>query len=244
MFLQSLLSQRLANEGPIRVGVIGAGQFGSMFLSQVPTSPGITVSAIADLDPGRARAACSTAGWVQDQIDAVDFNDDGIALCGRDDVDVVLEITGNPRAGVQHARAAFSAGKPVIMVNVEADVLLGPLLCDEANSAGVVYSMAYGDQPASACELIDWARSCGFEVVAAGKGTKYLPNYHTSTPDTVWQHYGIDAEHARAAGMNPQMFNSFLDGTKSGIEMAAIANAANLMPSPDGLEFPPVAATI
>jgi predicted homoserine dehydrogenase-like protein len=72
-----------------------------------------------------------------------------------------------------------------------------------------------------------------------GKGTKYLPAYHASTPDTVWEHYGLTAEQARDAGMNSQMFNSFLDGTKSALEMAAIANITRLTPPPDGLAFPP-----
>ena len=93
---------------------------------------------------------------------------------------------------------------------------------------GVVYSLAYGDQPALTCEMVDWARACGFEVVAAGKGTKYLPAYHAVTPDDVWGHYGLTPEEARRGGMNPQMFNSFLDGTKSAIEMAAVANATGL----------------
>ena len=97
-----------------------------------------------------------------------------------------------------------------------------------AKDAGLCFSMAYGDQPALTAELIDWARACGFQVIAAGKGTKYLPSYHTVTPDEIWQHYGITATEARTAGMNPQMFNSFLDGTKSAIEMAAIANATGL----------------
>ena len=239
MNLNALALRRLDAEGPVKVGLIGAGKFGSMFLSQVPTSPAIAVTAIADLSPDRARAACQTVGWPEDLVDATDFVEDGAALAARDDVDVVLEVTGSPAAGVRHARTAFAHGKHIVMVNVEADVLAGPLLAREAESAGVVYSMAYGDQPALVCELVDWARACGFEVVAAGKGTKYLPHYHASTPDTVWSHYGRTAEEAEAAGMNPQMFNSFLDGTKSAIEMAAIANATGLRPPPDGLGFPP-----
>ncbi|HSN32240.1 MAG TPA: SAF domain-containing protein, partial [Ideonella sp.] len=115
----------------------------------------------------------------------------------------------------------------------------GPLLARRAREAGIVYSLAYGDQPALICEMVDWGRAAGFEVVAAGKGTKYLPEYHASTPDTVWTHYGLTAEEARAGGMNPQMFNSFLDGTKSAIEMAAVANATGLAPAPGGLAFPP-----
>jgi predicted homoserine dehydrogenase-like protein len=210
-----------------------------MFLNQVPTSP-LEVTAIADLSPDRARAACQNVGWENERINATAFLEDGRELAARDDVDVVLEVTGSPPAGIAHSRAAFANGKHIVMVNVEADVLAGPLLAREAQSAGVVYSMAYGDQPALVCEIVDWARAAGFEVVSAGKGTKYLPSFHASTPDTVWDHYGLTAEQASEAGMNPQMFNSFLDGTKSGIEMTAIANATGLSPSPDGLGFPDV----
>ena len=155
------------------------------------------------------------------------------------EVEVVVEATGSPPAGIAHARAAIAAGKHIVMVNVEADVLAGPLLAEEARAKGVVYSLAYGDQPALTCELVDWARACGFEVVAAGKGTKYLPAYHAVTPDDVWAHYGLTPEEAKRGGMNPQMFNSFLDGTKSAIEMAAIANASGLDVPRDGLCFPP-----
>ena len=240
MNLNSLALARIERgEGAVRVGLIGAGKFGSMFLNQVPTSP-LEVTAIADLDPERARAACKNVGWDDARIEATAFTDDGRELCARDDVDVVLEVTGSPPAGIAHARAAFANGKHIVMVNVEADVLAGPLLAREAQSAGVVYSMAYGDQPALTCEIVDWARAAGFEVICAGKGTKYLPSFHASTPDTVWDHYGLNAEQAKEAGMNPQMFNSFLDGTKSGIEMTAIANACQLTPSPDGLGFPDV----
>jgi predicted homoserine dehydrogenase-like protein len=112
-------------------------------------------------------------------------------------------------------------------------------LAKEAQSAGVVYSLAYGDQPALTAEMVDWARATGFRVVAAGKGTKYLPAYHDVTPKDVWSHYGLTADEAQSAGMNPQMFNSFLDGTKSAIEMAAIANATGLEVPADGLSFPP-----
>jgi predicted homoserine dehydrogenase-like protein len=125
------------------------------------------------------------------------------------------------------------------MVNVEADALAGPLLARRAREAGIVYSLAYGDQPALICELVDWCRAAGFEVVAAGKGTKYLPEYHASTPDTVWPYYGLSPETVAAGDFNAQMFNSFLDGTKSAIEMAAVANATGLTPAPDGLAFPP-----
>ncbi|MCP1675273.1 putative homoserine dehydrogenase-like protein [Natronocella acetinitrilica] len=249
MNLTSLLQARAAEDKPVRVGMVGAGKFGSMFLAQVQRTPGMHLLGLADLSAQRARDALERVGWPGERYAAADFatalsqgsthiTEDADALINADGLDVLVEATGNPAAGIRHARAAFRAGVHVVMVNVEADALAGPLLAREAAAAGVVYSLAYGDQPALICELVDWARATGFEVVAAGKGTKYLPIYHQSTPDTVWGHYGLSPEDAKAGGMNPQMFNSFLDGTKSGLEMAAVANAAGLTPPDDGLLFP------
>jgi predicted homoserine dehydrogenase-like protein len=238
MNLFSLLKARHAAGKPVRVALIGAGKFGSMFLSQVPHTPGLEVPVIVDLDPERAREACRTVGWDENRIAATAFTADGArAIAGN--IDVVVEATGNPAVGIRHARTAIANGKHIVMVNVEADVLAGPLLAEEARTAGVVYSLAYGDQPALTAEMVDWARATGFHVVAAGKGTKYLPAYHDVTPEGVWQHYGLTAGEAQSAGMNPQMFNSFLDGTKSAIEMAAIANATGLDVPSGGLLFPP-----
>ena len=239
MNLTALLRQRAETRKPVRAALIGAGKFGSMFLSQVPTIPGLEVPVIADLDPERAEAACRNVGWDDARVGATRFVDDGRAACAADGVEVVIEATGSPAAGIAHALAAIAAGKHVVMVNVEADVLVGPLLAARARERGVVYSMAYGDQPALVAEMVDWARAAGFTVAAAGKGTKYLPAFHEVTPDDVWSHYGLSPDEAKAAGMNPQMFNSFLDGTKSAIEMAAIANACGLDVPEDGLKFPP-----
>jgi predicted homoserine dehydrogenase-like protein len=239
MNLHQLLKERAAAGRPVRVALIGAGKFGSMFLSQIPTTPGLEIAVIADLDTDRARNACRQVGWDSDRIERTEFVTSGAETCSHPDVEVVVEATGSPAAGIAHARAAINAGKHIVMVNVEADVLAGPLLAEEARAKGVVCSMAYGDQPALTSELVDWARACGFQVVAAGKGTKYLPLFHNVTPDDVWSHYGLTAEEARRGGMNAQMFNSFLDGTKSAIEMAAIANACELDVPSDGLLFPP-----
>ena len=238
MSLQDKVASRLAGR-PIRVGLIGAGKFGSMFLSQVPAIAGIEVAVIADLDPERARQACRTVGWDATCIARTLFTDQARDACQDAEVEVVIEATGNPIAGIAHALAAIDARKHIVMVNVEADVLAGVSLAAKAQEKGVVYSMGYGDQPALVAEMVDWARSAGFAVAAAGKGTKYLPIYHNVTPDDVWDHYGLTPEAAKAAGMNPQMFNSFLDGTKSAIEMAAIANACLLDVPQDGLAFPP-----
>jgi predicted homoserine dehydrogenase-like protein len=238
MNLYRLLQARHAAGKPVRVALIGAGKFGAMFLSQVPHTPGLEVAVIVDLNPGRAEDACRSVGWDDQRIAATTFASDAArAMSGP--IDAVVEATGNPAAGIRHARAAIKAGKHIVMVNVEADVLAGPLLAEEARKAGVVYSLAYGDQPALTAELVDWARATGFRVVAAGKGTKYLPAYHDVTPDGVWQHYGLTSDEAQSGGMNPQMFNSFLDGTKSAIEMAAIANATGLDVPANGLAFPP-----
>ena len=253
MNLHKLLLERDVTGKPLRVGLIGAGKFGSMFLAQARRTRGLHILGIADLDPARARAALANVGWSAEQISAPAASeaiergttwvtDDAKALIAHPALDVVIDATGHPAAGITHALAAIQHGKHIVMVNVEADVLAGPLLAAKARKAGVVYSLAYGDQPALIAEQVDWARACGFEVVAAGKGTKYLPAYHQSTPETVWGHYGLTAEQAKQGGMNPQMFNSFLDGTKSAIEMAAVANATGLTPAPGGLSFPPCGA--
>jgi predicted homoserine dehydrogenase-like protein len=242
MNLQSLLAARLDVGKPVRVGLVGAGKFGSMFLAQVPSIAGLEVALICDRDVDRAKAACRTVGWDAARIARTQFSAGGRDACTDERVEVVVEATGDPGAGIAHALAAIEARKPIVMVNVEADALAGPWLAAKARAAGVIYSLAYGDQPALIAEMVDWARSAGFVVAAAGKGTKYLPAYHAVTPDGVWEHYGLTAQEARQAGMNSQMFNSFLDGTKSAIEMAAVANACDLAVPHDGLLFPPCGA--
>src|SRR5918996_787110 len=250
MNLHHMLAQRAAAGKPVRVGLIGGGKFGTMFLAQARVTPGLHVLGVADLQPERARRFMRDAGWPDEQLDARDFDaaratgrtcltDDADALIGSSGLDVVIEATGDPRAGTRHALAAIEHGRHLVMVNVEADVLVGPALAERATKAGLVYSLAYGDQPALICEMVDWARASGFEVVCAGKGTRYQPHFHQSTPATVWTHFGITTEQAEAAGMNPKMFNSFVDGTKSSIEMAAVANATGLEPQARGLSFFP-----
>jgi predicted homoserine dehydrogenase-like protein len=209
-----------------------------MFLSQARRTPGLRLAAVADLDPQRARRALQQVGWSDGELAAVRFLNAGVDLVAADAVDIVIDATGSPAAGIAHVLACCRHRKHVVMVNVEADALAGPLLARRAREAGIVYSLAYGDQPALICEMVDWARAAGFEVIAAGKGTKYLPEYHASTPETVWTHYGLTAEDARLGGLNARMFNSFLDGTKSAIEMAAVSNATGLA-APEGLSFPP-----
>src|SRR5437868_1945333 len=221
-----------------------------MFLAQVRRTPGMHLVGLADLDVARARNQLRSCGWSEPQYAAADLGDaiesgrtfvtaDAEALIAVPEIEVMIEATGDPKSGIRFALAAIAHGKHIVMVNVEADVVAGPLLARRARAADVVYSLAWGDQPALICEHVDWARAWGFEVVAAGKGTRYHPSFHQSTPDTVWENFGIAPEKAARGGMNPKMFNSFIDGTKSGIEMTAVCNATGLVPQPDGLSFPP-----
>jgi len=250
MNLHRMLVARGDERRPLRVGLIGAGKFGSMYLAQAKHTAGIHVVGIADLAPDRAKASLARTGWAADRVGAGSFSaaaasgatfvtDDAPALVAAPEVEIVIDATGNPAAGIAHVLACCREGKHIVMVNVEADALAGPLLARRAREAGIVYSLAYGDQPALICELVDWCRASGFEVVAAGKGTKYLPEYHASTPDTVWPYYGFTPAMVAAGDFNARMFNSFLDGTKSAIEMASVANATGLAPAPSGLAFPP-----
>jgi predicted homoserine dehydrogenase-like protein len=248
--LSFLLKERAAADRPIRIGQIGAGKFGTMFLSQVRLTPGMHLAGLADLLPQRARERLIGVGWPAPQIEAASMGDavktgktfvtdDALAVIEHPGIDVVIEATGDPGAGIAHCKAAIANGKHIVMVNVEADALAGPLLARKAKEAGVVYSLAWGDQPALICEHVDWARACGFKVVAAGKGTRYHPTYHHSTPDTVWDILAQYLPIKDRSHINPKMFNSFVDGTKSGIEMTAVCNATGLSPQTDGLGFPP-----
>ena len=239
MYLYQELTRRLNSNNPVNVGLIGSGKFGTMFLSQVPSAPGIRVVAVADLNPSKAKLTCNAIGWDGALIERTDFIEDAMLMIENYDLDVVVEATGDPKAGILHALKTIENGVHIVMANVEADVLAGVVLAEQARSAGVVYSMAYGDQPALICEMVEWARSIGFHVISAGKGTKYLPVYHQSNPATVWNHYGLSRDKAREAGMNSKMFNSFLDGTKSALEMAAVSNATGLNAPYNGLKFPP-----
>jgi len=250
MSLYQQLQQRAADNKPIRVVLIGAGKFGAMYLAQVPRTPGVHLVGIADLSIDNARANLARVGWPAHQASAKTLDDafkqgltfltqDWQALVSHPLVDVVVECTGNPIAAVEHCLAAFAHGKHVVNVTVEADAFCGPLLARKAADAGLVYSLAFGDQPALICDLVDWARTCGFPVTAAGRGHKWLPHFSESTPETVWGNYGLTPEQAARGGLNPKMFNSFLDGSKPSIECTAVANATGLHVPSNGLLYPP-----
>jgi len=250
MSLYTQLQQRAAAKNPIRIGLIGAGKFGSMYLAQIPRTPGVHLVAIADLAPDAARVNLARVGWKPEQAQAESaqaaiktgatwITDNWRAVVAQPQIDIIVECTGNPVAAVEHCLQAFAHGKHVVNVTVEADAFCGPLLARKAAEAGVVYSLAFGDQPALICDLVDWARTCGFPVVAAGRGHKWLPHFCESTPETVWGYYGLTPEQARRGGLNPKMFNSFLDGSKPSIECTAVANATGLTVPSNGLLYPP-----
>ena len=250
MNLFTKLQERASAGRPVRVGLIGAGKFGSMVLAQAQWVSGLHGVGVADLDVGKARASLARVGWPEDRYAAKSLSeaarnrttcvlDDAAALAASGEIDCIIEATGHPIAGLRHAHAAIEGGKHNVKVNVEADVLCGAALAARARSKGLVYSMAYGDQPAIICELVDWARSCGFELVSAGKGMNFEPRYRYSTPDTVWGFFGWSEEEVAKGDFNPKMYNSFTDGTKAAIEMAAVANATGLDCPDDGLAFPP-----
>ena len=208
-----------------------------MYLAQVPRTPGVELVGIADLSPANAKENLKRVGWDANRIPPI--TEDWRKLVANPKIDIIVEATGNPPAAVEHVLYAFENRKHVVMVTVEADAFCGPILAKKAAEAGVVYSLAYGDQPALICDLVDWARTAGFQVVAAGRGHKWLPHFAQSTPETVWGHYGLTPEQAKVGGLNPKMFNSFLDGSKPAIETTAVCNATGLTPAPGGLEYPP-----
>lgn len=250
MSLHRQLQQLAENHQSIKVGLIGGGKFGSMYLSQIPTTPGIHLLGIADLSPANVKSNLARVGWKPSQSEATSLDqalqtgqthitDDWESLVTHPDIDVIVECTGHPIAAVDHCLLAFKNGKHVVNVTVEADAFCGPLLAQKAAESGVIYSLAFGDQPALICDLVDWARTCGFPVVAAGRGHKWLPHFSESTPETVWGHYGLTPEQATRGGLNPKMFNSFLDGSKPSIESTAVANATGLSVPSNGLLYPP-----
>ena len=236
MYLHSKL---VKFDGIINIAFIGCGKFISMFLSQYNQLKKIKIDTIIDLDTERAKSNCIKSGLKKETVEKINFVNSLDNILNKN-IDIYIEATGNPVAGTQHACKVIQAKKDIIMVNVEADVLCGKYLSDLAKENNVIYSMAYGDQPSLILEQIEWARLNGFFVTCAGKGTKYHPSFEYSTPESVWNNYGMTAEQAKKAGMNPKMFNSFVTGDKSSIEMAAVANASGLECPVNGLTYPPV----
>lgn len=252
----TLLAQRAAENRPIRVGIIGTGKFGGGVVAQISQMRGMEVAVIAEISVERARHAYTVAGRLPAEALRIANNldelhdtirsgkraivQDGMLVAHCELVDVVVEATGIPEVGAQMAYHAILHKKHVIMVNVEADITIGPILRRLADAAGVVYTMVDGDQPGCTMNMIDWARSLGFEIVAAGRGTILYPDDPQGTPDTVPQRFGFSEELIARRTINAKMFNSFRDGTKANVEMTALANAAGLVPDVRGMHEPAV----
>ena len=237
MFLHTKLESR---DKPIKVAFIGCGKFVGMFLAQYNQLQKIVIDTIIDININNAKNNCLKSGLIADTVQKINFVNSLDEAIDRD-IEIFIEATGNPIIGTLHAIKIIKKKKHIILVNVEADVICGKYLADLAKENNVICSMAYGDQPSLIMEQIEWAKLNGFSVVAAGKGTKYHPDFEYSTPDTVWKYYGLSKERAEIeSGMNPKMFNSFLCGDKSAIEMCAVSNAADLKCPSNGLTFPPV----
>lgn len=249
MSLFNALQRRYEAGNPVRLGMIGAGKFGSMFLAQALKLKAIQIVGIADLSPQTARSNLTHVGWTDERLQASSLEDakntnrvfiteDYEQLVACPFIDIIIEATGDPVAAVDHIVAAFGYKKDVINVTVEADAYCGAGLARRAERQGCLYSLAYGDQPALTAELVDWARCCGFNVMAAGRGHIWQPHFRLSTPETVWDYWGLSREQAERGRLNPKMFNSFLDGSKPAIESAAIANACQLQVPEQGLQYP------
>jgi len=214
-------------------------------VDQVATMTGLRVRALADLDVERAVRAFTENGWERAQVTVTDREGEaqdalrrGSAVATADPLlvpklplEAVSECTGDPETGARVAMEAIANGRHVVMLNVEADVVVGPILAEKARQAGVVYTLAAGDQPGAIFEMCDWATTLGFRIVCAGRGTVLFPNDHHATPETY-------QEIALRNRMNPKMYNEFRDGTKSQLEMVAVSNVLQMPPARRGMHEP------
>ncbi len=247
--LRADLARRAEDGRPVRIGLVGAGEMGTDIVTQVALMPGLSVAVLADVDVERCRAAiaiagrdpdgariCETPQAVEAAIGAgkTAIVADGRLACTAGPVEAIVDATGSPSAGAELALLAMNHGKHVVMMNVEADVTVGPLLARRADAAGVVYSLGAGDEPSAAMELIRFAESLGYPIVAAGKGKNNPLKF-----DAVPAQY---EDEARRRNMNPRMLVEFVDGSKTMVEMVAIANATGLVPDRPGMHGP--AATV
>ncbi len=240
--LAAELQAHAERHGPVTVGLAGSGQMGTDMVVQLTLMPGVRLGALSELNVEGARAALRMAGSefvaVSDAngIDAaiddgkVALTEDYEALCASGRIDVIIDATGNPNVGTLIALEAFRNGKHVVMLNVEADITIGRYLREEAARAGVVYTGAAGDEPAATIEIVGFAQSLGFDIVCAGKG-KNNPLKFDATPDAY-------EEEALRRNMNARMLVEFVDGSKTMIEMVAVANATGLVPDVPGMHGP------
>ncbi len=239
------LEAHVKAKGPLTIGLAGAGQMGADIVVQLSLMPGVRLGAISEIRLDSAREAAEMSGRKADdlayaktsadieraiEMGKLALTESYEALCAAGHIDVIIDATGNPNVGALIALAAMKNGKHIVMLNVEADITIGRFLKDEARKAGVVYTGAAGDEPAATIELVGFAQSLGFEIVAAGKGKNNPLNFE-ATPDAY-------EEEARQRNMNARMLVEFVDGSKTMIEMTAVANATGLTPDVPGMHGP------
>jgi len=242
--IDSKLEERELSGTPVRVALVGAGQMGQEIIAQVGHMVGMEIAVVVDLTADRARKGYSFSQKKKDVVEAKGIADaqkavrDGKWVVSQDSevatstpgIDVVIDATGSPEMGATITMASINHKKHVVMMNVECDITVGPILQQLASNAGVVYSMASGDEPAAIMELYRFARAIGFTVVAAGKG-KNNPLDIYATPESL-------AEKARVRNMSARMLCEFVDGSKTMVEMASVANATGLKPDCRGMHGP------
>jgi predicted homoserine dehydrogenase-like protein len=239
------LAARAAGGTPIRIGLVGSGEMGTDIVARVAHMTGIEVGAISELNLPNARKAVEIAYGDGERAQNVTTQDAMHSAIGNGQIaitsdvslliqsgmiDVIIDATGIPSVGAEIGLSAMEHGKHLVMMNVEADVTIGAYLRHEAERLGVVYSLGAGDEPSSCMELIEFVSAMGHRVVSAGKG-KNNPLNHDATPDA-W------LEEATRRNMNPRMLVEFVDGSKTMVEMAAIANATGLIPDCPGMHGP------
>ncbi|MCD6356407.1 MAG: hypothetical protein J7L66_03885 [Anaerolineaceae bacterium] len=244
--LKERLIERENKEGSFRVGLVGAGQMGTGLISQMEKMHGMKIVAVADVVPNRAAESYQEAGinpndifWEKGNLEkAGELVQSGkrIASYSSDflvnipGLDAIVESTGIPKVGAAVCSQAIEAGKPVINMNVETDATIGYYLTKKAMEKGVVYSLVAGDEPGAIKEIYDFADALGFEIVTIGKG-KNNPLDRTATPETL-------KERAMSKDMSVKMLCSFVDGTKTMVEMTAIGNATGFAPEVRGAYGP------
>ncbi|MBZ9763002.1 NAD(P)H-dependent oxidoreductase [Mesorhizobium sp. CA8] len=238
------LARRAAEGRTVRLGIIGSGEMGTDLVTQGMLMPGISIAAISTRRPHTAREAiriaygdeamaveAETASKVTRAIEggriAITSNE---MLVTNPLIDVVIDATGKPGVAADFDLMAMEHGKHLVMMNVEADVTIGCYLKQQADRLGVVYSVGAGDEPSSCMELIEFASALGLSIVAAGKG-KNNPLNHDAVPDDY-------REEAARRNMKPRMLVEFVDGSKTMVEMCAIANATGLVPDVPGMHGP------
>ncbi|MFT4347630.1 NAD(P)H-dependent oxidoreductase [Bartonella ancashensis] len=242
------LKQHAENHKPIRIGLIGCGEMGMDLISSVAHMDGIIIAAVVSRKPSRVLEAAALAYGEEGHAREVEnthaltqtiekgliaATGDLDLVLGHEQIDIIIDATGHPESGAEIGFKTLKNNKHLVMMNVEADVTIGTYLKHEADKKGLIYTLGAGDEPSSCMELIEFVSALGHQIVAAGKG-KNNPLIFDATPDAY-------EEEASRRYMNVRMLVEFIDGSKTMVEMAAIANATGLVPDCPGMHGPQTA---